>query len=203
MLSNFQTGRQGTAAELPHRSARAAPHPAGPRHAAVPAANHRFVSSQPAGSDRDASLYPAPAQAGGLDRRSSDRGERLRRRFRVHRGNPSPHQSGLQPAPARGVLEREARPRCGGRRDGRARRFRRNWEASGDPGRSAKPAAGASANPPSAGAATEWDESLEDMERTETSSRYAATDTTQLLARVSRLEKAVTRVLDMLRRRSV
>jgi general secretion pathway protein A len=48
----------------------------------------------------------------------------------------------------------------------------------------------------------ELDESLEDMERGERSSRHAATDTNQLLARVSRLEKAVTRVLDMLRRRS-
>ena len=50
--------------------------------------------------------------------------ERLRRYFRVHRGNPSPHQPGLQPAPARGIPEREARARRGGRRDGR----------EGDPG---------------------------------------------------------------------
>ena len=50
-------------------------------------------------------------------------------------------------------------------------------------------------------AATEWDELREDMEQQRDASRYTATSTAQLLARVSRLEKAVTRVLEMLRRR--
>jgi len=49
---------------------------------------------------------------------------------------------------------------------------------------------------------TEWDEPLEDNQKSEVSRRYPPADAPQLLARVSRLEKAVTRVLEMLRRRS-
>lgn len=49
---------------------------------------------------------------------------------------------------------------------------------------------------------SEWGESLEDMEGGERPSREGATEASQLLVRVSRLEKAVTRVLEMLRRRS-
>jgi general secretion pathway protein A len=49
---------------------------------------------------------------------------------------------------------------------------------------------------------TQWDESLAETEETEQARRHSPTDTNRLLARVSRLEKAVTRVLEMLRRRS-
>ena len=47
-----------------------------------------------------------------------------------------------------------------------------------------------------------WDEPLQGVERTAQPRNDLALDPSQLLARVSRLEKAVSRVLDMLRRRS-
>lgn len=56
-------------------------------------------------------------------------------------------------------------------------------------------------NPAAPEAATEWDEPGENSE-TRDASRHMTTDSAQLLARVSRLEKAVSRVLEMLRRRS-
>jgi general secretion pathway protein A len=72
----------------------------------------------------------------------------------------------------------------------------------GRPGEAAEPEHGVRENPPVAAAAAEWEESIEEI-GSETSSRYTATEETHLLTRVSRLEKAVTRVLEMLRRRSV
>ena len=52
-----------------------------------------------------------------------------------------------------------------------------------------------------ADAQSEWDASLEDLENRAPRRSEASPDGSELLARVSRLEKAVTRVLDMLRRR--
>jgi hypothetical protein len=83
-----------------------------------------------------------------------------------------------------------------------AREIQEELGRVGRPGETGETERGVSENPAVARAAAEWEESIEDMEGRDASSRYAATDSTLLLARVSRLEKAVTRVLEMLRRRS-